>query len=43
MGDKLTVMPNRVSVEVMNLWLDQVQKIAALCGTHAPPALWPRV
>ena len=24
MGDKLMMMPNRVSVEVMNLWLDQV-------------------
>ena len=35
MGDKLTVMPNRVSVEVQNLWLDQDEVSYIIGGENA--------
>ena len=44
-GDKLWVMPNRVAVEVLNLWLDQEEvrgKKLNICCRHGrayPPLL----
>ena len=36
-GDKLWVMPNRVPVEVLNVWLDQDEVTRR--DAHKPPAL----